>query len=458
MFCRTWPSLPPLDGAHSPSWAPSRSSSPGACSFISTDESIIYEHHSTAKWSACAAPQRAWSLSSPVASTRSATSGATPAPSTLTRSPSNASCVSTDDSDIFEYQSRRSDSHRTIREPSPYPVPNRRPGRVRTLELPLHVTFSGETIMNSVLPNRRPSRARTMELAGLPLPHVSFSPTATTEVEEAFLSADVGSPRGTSLKSEATFGEFGFSRATTDESLVSALAWCFSRHTTADSCAHSASPTSTKASWRWCDLEDSDTEGPLPSAGAFGLSAKPPAESKGPCSTRRAPKALARVGQPAAQPARRETADVPQTTRVFQCLPNAFSRDMLVELLVDNGFRGHFDFVYMPCNFSTGHNFGYAFVNFVSEAKAAACKSLFDGFGRFGIPHNEACVVAVAEVHGRQANIARYRNSPVMHPKVPEAFKPLLFAPDGRQLPFPRPTKLPKAPKSSRMKEVLIAA
>lgn len=143
-----------------------------------------------------------------------------------------------------------------------------------------------------------------------------------------------------------------------------------------------------------------------------------------------------------------------RTTLVFQCIPSDYTRDMLVQLLRDHGFSGHFDFVYMPCNFATGKNFGYGFINFVSDTKAVECMDRFQGFTGFGIPQEKACFVSAAELHGRKENVERFRNSPVMHPKVPEAFKPAVFGPDGRQMRFPRPTKTPKAPKSSRMREV----
>jgi hypothetical protein len=43
-------------------------------------------------------------------------------------------------------------------------------------------------------------------------------------------------------------------------------------------------------------------------------------------------------------------------------------------------------------------------------------------------------------VQGLAANIARFRNSPVMHPDVPEQFKPLTFQ-HGCRVPFPHPTR-----------------
>jgi hypothetical protein len=41
---------------------------------------------------------------------------------------------------------------------------------------------------------------------------------------------------------------------------------------------------------------------------------------------------------------------------------------------------------------------------------------------------------------GLEANVARYRNSPVMHPEIPDEFKPVVFR-DGQRAEFPQATK-----------------
>ncbi len=48
---------------------------------------------------------------------------------------------------------------------------------------------------------------------------------------------------------------------------------------------------------------------------------------------------------------------------------------------------------------------------------------------------------------GLRENVQRYRNSPVMHESMPEAFKPLLLV-NGREVPFPPPTRPIKPPKA----------
>lgn len=51
-----------------------------------------------------------------------------------------------------------------------------------------------------------------------------------------------------------------------------------------------------------------------------------------------------------------------------------------------------------------------------------------------------------SEVQGRDAYVEKYRNSPVMHHKVPEEYRPVLLA-GGEPVPFPGPTRAIRAPR-----------
>jgi len=56
------------------------------------------------------------------------------------------------------------------------------------------------------------------------------------------------------------------------------------------------------------------------------------------------------------------------------------------------------------------------------------------------------CEVSWSGPHqGFKAHVERYRNSPVMHRSVPDAYKPIIFQ-DGVRQDFPRPTRKIKAP------------
>merc|ERR1712196_412774 len=60
------------------------------------------------------------------------------------------------------------------------------------------------------------------------------------------------------------------------------------------------------------------------------------------------------------------------TTVLFRNVLATSKRSDLCMLLNNQGFRGQYDFLYVPANFKTMLSFGYAFVNFVSGQAAGA--------------------------------------------------------------------------------------
>merc|ERR1719408_628689 len=71
----------------------------------------------------------------------------------------------------------------------------------------------------------------------------------------------------------------------------------------------------------------------------------------------------------------------------------------------------------------------------------------FEGFSGWSFDSAKVCEVSWAHPHqGLSEHVERYRNSPVMHPTMPEEYKPMMFQ-NGIQQPFPQPTKAIKAPK-----------
>jgi len=116
-----------------------------------------------------------------------------------------------------------------------------------------------------------------------------------------------------------------------------------------------------------------------------------------------------------------------KTTIVLKNLPEVYTRAKLLELLDDEGYRRRYDFVYLPIDFGSNTNFGYAFVNLVDTPKKAE-------------------VTWSEKRQGLEAQIERYRNSPMMRNSLPEGAKPLLLK-DGFPQPFPGPTKEVRNPR-----------
>lgn len=139
-------------------------------------------------------------------------------------------------------------------------------------------------------------------------------------------------------------------------------------------------------------------------------------------------------------------ADV-RTTVMMRNIPNAYTSESFVELFNSYGFLGRYDFMYLPIDFRTGVNLGYAFVNFVNHKDAEMFKMCFHGFYQWFCQSPKVCDVSWTDPHqGLQEHVERYRNSPVMHENVEDIYKPRLYA-GGKRIPFPAPTKKIRPPR-----------
>lgn len=135
------------------------------------------------------------------------------------------------------------------------------------------------------------------------------------------------------------------------------------------------------------------------------------------------------------------------TTVMVANLPRELTRTDFVQDLLDGGYRGLFDFVYMPMNFRENGNFGYAFVNLVSHHVAVSLKAHMEVENA---KYVEKRNVVWSNCQGYDANIERYRNSPLMHELVPMDCKPAVYDHLGVLASFPAPTKTISKPRIHR--------
>lgn len=140
--------------------------------------------------------------------------------------------------------------------------------------------------------------------------------------------------------------------------------------------------------------------------------------------------------------------EVQLTTVMFKNIPNDYNRSMVMELLDQAGFKTRYDFLYLPMDFRSRCNFGYAFINFVTEVDAETCTSCFSGFSQWAVPSRKiASVVLSRPTQSLEACVERYRNSSVMHPSVPDEFRPVVLC-NGQRIPFPAPTRTIAGPET----------
>jgi len=186
---------------------------------------------------------------------------------------------------------------------------------------------------------------------------------------------------------------------------------------------------------------------PMRQPGCSGVAAAPQAPAKKsskPRNSRSGPgSAAATIVLPAEQAVQEDL----RTTVMLRNLPNNYTRTMVMDMLDKEGFQNGYDFLYLPIDFQSGACLGYAFINLVNPSMAPRFFRIFVGYSRWVLPSRKICGVTWSAPHqGFQAHVDRYRNSPVMHPSVPDDYKPVTFQ-NGVRVEFPTKTKTSRAPR-----------
>jgi hypothetical protein len=139
-----------------------------------------------------------------------------------------------------------------------------------------------------------------------------------------------------------------------------------------------------------------------------------------------------------------------RTTLIVRQVPREITRQRAVQALEEQGLGNDIDFLYCPLDYISKKGFGYVLLNFTSPRTAVHFRERFQGQPASWLVAGHASpldiVWAIGESRqGLQANIDRYRNSPVMHSIVPDEFKPIVLS-RGRRVAFGRPTEKLEAP------------
>lgn len=123
-----------------------------------------------------------------------------------------------------------------------------------------------------------------------------------------------------------------------------------------------------------------------------------------------------------------------KTTVMLRNIPNKYTQKMILDVINDK-FRGLYDFFYLPIDFRNRCNVGYAFINYLHTSYAQSFKKEYQGHKLTAFKSHKVCEVSWGRVQGLKANIEHYRNSAVMSVNIPQ-YKPLLFR-NGMGVPFP---------------------
>ena len=96
---------------------------------------------------------------------------------------------------------------------------------------------------------------------------------------------------------------------------------------------------------------------------------------------------------------------------------------------MDKNYKGDYDFLYLPIDFGSGYNVGYAFINFLSPAHILAFYEEFNfrKWDRFN--SDKVCEIAYGRIQGKAALLTHFANSSLVHED--ECYRPVVFASDG---------------------------
>jgi len=138
-------------------------------------------------------------------------------------------------------------------------------------------------------------------------------------------------------------------------------------------------------------------------------------------------------------------------TAMLRNIPNKYTRSMMVKQLNKAGFKGDYDFLYLPIDFKNRCNVGYVFLSFRTPEACARFGGEYHGTPAVkklpGFNTTKICEVSPARVQGSDANVRRLQGSPLMSQLADKPdWLPCLFDKDGEMLDFPVPEESSRVP------------
>jgi len=129
------------------------------------------------------------------------------------------------------------------------------------------------------------------------------------------------------------------------------------------------------------------------------------------------------------------TPKVEVTTLMVRNLPLTAKQADLLDELNRGGFSGLFDFLYMPCDFTSSEGRGFAFINFLTPAAAGMLVGAWHRSRRFGIKlHDQALSISPASLQCFDANVRKWdipRMRRIRNPHLKPYMVPRTVSSDG---------------------------
>jgi hypothetical protein len=103
------------------------------------------------------------------------------------------------------------------------------------------------------------------------------------------------------------------------------------------------------------------------------------------------------------------------TTLMIRNIPNYYSQKELADEIDSLGFKGTYNFLYLPMDRKTNGSVGYCFVNFVDHHWAEKCTVVCEKHVWKKQKKRSKCAkISIAHLQGFEANVAYYRDKGVI--------------------------------------------
>jgi hypothetical protein len=121
----------------------------------------------------------------------------------------------------------------------------------------------------------------------------------------------------------------------------------------------------------------------------------------------------------------------PVTTVMIRNIPTRYTSPSLIDVLRDHGFDKTFDFMYLPMDFRTKKNVGYAFVNFIMPEYVEKFVAEFQGLQLKANTSQKCLEIVPSRRQGFLENIGVFGASELLTSNTQQPyFKPLVMIHD----------------------------
>ncbi|KAL1561063.1 protein MEI2-like 5 [Salvia divinorum] len=119
-----------------------------------------------------------------------------------------------------------------------------------------------------------------------------------------------------------------------------------------------------------------------------------------------------------------------RTTLMIKNIPNKYTSKMLL-LGIDETHKSAYDFIYLPIDFKSKCNVGYAFINMVSPLHVISFVEAFDGKTWEKFNSKKVTSLSYARIQGKVALVSHFQNSSLMNED--KQYRPILFQYEGQE-------------------------